>query len=122
MRTNRLLSYGALFASLGTLTCCALPALFVTLGFGSAFVALLTAVPQLVWLSEHKAAVFVLSGVMICAAALALRSAARTPCPVEGALAESCASANSAGRTALRCAIGAWVVGGAFAYLLPWVL
>ena len=44
----------SLFASAGTLVCCALPALFVTLGAGAALAGLVGEFPQLVWLSTYK--------------------------------------------------------------------
>ena len=46
----------SLFASSSTLVCCALPALLVAVGAGAALSSLVSAVPQLVWLSEHKEA------------------------------------------------------------------
>jgi len=49
-----LLAFLSLFTSLGTLLCCALPALFVAIGMGAAFAGLVGAVPQIVWLSEKK--------------------------------------------------------------------
>ena len=52
------LAAGALLASSATLVCCVLPAVLVALGAGAALAGLVTAVPQLVWLSEHKALVF----------------------------------------------------------------
>ena len=54
-------SLATLFASSGTLVCCALPALLVALGAGAALSSLVSAVPQLVWMSENKEALFVLS-------------------------------------------------------------
>lgn len=63
----------SLLASGGTLVCCVLPAVMVAAGAGAALAGLVTAVPQLVWLSEHKGAVFglafallVLSGALLC--------------------------------------------------------
>lgn len=44
----------ALFASLGTLICCAVPLLLVTLGFGAAVASLTSTVPWLIPLSERK--------------------------------------------------------------------
>ena len=52
----------ALLASSATLVCCVLPAVFVALGAGAALVGLVSAIPQLVWLSEHKLLVFVAAG------------------------------------------------------------
>lgn len=52
-------------ASSTTLICCALPALFVSLGLGAAFVGLISALPGLVWFSENKIIVFGFAGLMI---------------------------------------------------------
>ena len=55
----------ALLASSATLLCCVLPAVLVSLGAGAALVGLVSAVPQLIWLSEHKALVFGVAGAML---------------------------------------------------------
>ena len=47
-----------LFASASTLICCALPALLVFIGAGSALAGLVGVFPQLIWLSKHKAYLF----------------------------------------------------------------
>ena len=71
---RKLLSVFALFGSLGTLVCCALPALFVTLGFGATFASLIGTFPQLTWLSAHKGWVF--GGAAFCLAAIGARATA----------------------------------------------
>jgi len=43
-----------LFASTGTLVCCALPIILVTLGMGAAVASLTSAFPFLITLSQHK--------------------------------------------------------------------
>ena len=58
LRRNVWLSAGALFTSVATLVCCVLPAVLVSIGAGAAVVGLVTAFPQLVWLSERKVLVF----------------------------------------------------------------
>ena len=55
---NAILSAATLLSSAGTLVCCVLPAVLVTLGAGASLAGLVTAIPQLVWLSEHKTLVF----------------------------------------------------------------
>lgn len=66
-RENRLPAYLSLFASLGTLVCCALPALFVLVGLGASVASVLSAAPWLVSLSRHKELVFAASGLLIAA-------------------------------------------------------
>lgn len=68
---NTGLALGALFASSATLICCVLPAALVALGAGAALAGLVAAVPQLIWLSEHKSGVF-----GVAAALLAISGAA----------------------------------------------
>jgi hypothetical protein len=55
----------SLFSSTSTLVCCALPALFVGLGAGAVFAGLTSAIPQLIWVSEHKVSVFIIAGVLL---------------------------------------------------------
>jgi len=80
---KKVFAFLALFSSLGTLFCCALPVLFVTLLLGSTLVSVLNVFPQLIWLSEHTVEVFVFAGVMLSATTL-LRAYARTKsCPFD---------------------------------------
>lgn len=80
----------ALFGSFSTLFCCALPALLVSLGAGAALVGLVGAVPQLVWLSEHKVPLFTFAGVMLTASGVARYAGRHAPCPADPAKAKAC--------------------------------
>src|SRR5687768_4651423 len=83
-------SWAALFASSGTLICCALPALLVAMGAGAALSTLVSAVPGLVWVSEYKEAVFVAAGLMLAfSGALQWRNRS-APCPLDPALRQAC--------------------------------
>src|SRR5262245_53761699 len=84
------LAFGALVASSTTLVCCVLPAVLVSLGAGAAVVGLVSAVPQLIWLSEHKALVFGTAGALLAISGIVLWQARKLPCPVDPALARSC--------------------------------
>jgi len=48
----------SLFTSMGTLVCCALPALLLTLGMGATLAGFIGAVPWIPWVSDYKAYVF----------------------------------------------------------------
>ena len=85
-----LVSTLALFGSFGTLLCCALPALFVSLGAGAALAGLVSAFPQLVWLSEHKIGLFAFAGIMLLASAAGRYMARNAPCPADPQQAEAC--------------------------------
>lgn len=106
----------ALFASLGTLVCCALPIALVTLGMGSVVAALTLQLPILVTLSEYKTALFSVSaGLLAIAAWLLFRRAA---CPAAPGLASRCRRANRTGRRILWVASSVWLLGLVAAYLL----
>jgi len=110
---------GALIASTGTLVCCVLPAVMVSLGAGAALVGLISVFPQLVWLSEQKLLVFSLAGLALLAAGALLWRARRAPCPADPQLAKACGRLRrwSFGLYLVACI--ATVLGAAFAFLLP---
>ena len=62
---NSVLHTLTIFSSVGTLVCCALPALLVSIGAGAVMASLVSAVPQLVWISEHKIPLFVFAGLLL---------------------------------------------------------
>ncbi len=59
------LSWLTLFASGGTLICCALPIILVTLGLGATVAAFTSSFPLLVTIAQHKAWVFTGSGALL---------------------------------------------------------
>lgn len=110
---------GALLASSSTLVCCVLPAVLVSLGAGAALVGLVAAVPQLVWLSEHKAAVFGFAGVALLFSGTLLWQARRLPCPADPVAARSCLRLRGMSRNLYVVALAAYALGAGFAFLLP---
>jgi hypothetical protein len=89
-RRNVGVALGSLLASVTTLLCCVLPAALVSLGAGAAVVGLVTAVPQLIWLSEHKAVVFGIAAALLITTGVVLSLSRRLPCPADPVLAASC--------------------------------
>ena len=80
----------ALLGSFGTLLCCALPALFVSVGAGAVMASIVTNVPQLVWLSEHKIPLFTFAGITLAISGATTYLNRRAPCPVDPVQAKSC--------------------------------
>ena len=118
---SRLSAWLSLFTSTGTLVCCALPSLLVVLGMGATMAGLVTAVPQLVWLSQYKAWVFSGSGIMIfIAAALHYRSR-NEPCPIDPKKAKACISARKWSFGVLVLSGVLWGIGAFFAFVAPYV-
>lgn len=120
---KRLLSTATLFASTGTLLCCALPALFVALGAGSVFAGLVSNIPQLVWLSEHKGLTFGVAGVLLGTSAVLQWRARKMECPADPQLAEACRTNRRWMGPAFWLALAFFGIGAFFAFaptLLGW--
>jgi hypothetical protein len=109
----------ALFTSFGTLICCALPALFVALGMGAVVAGVVSTVPQLVWLSEHKTWVFAGSAVMIVGAWAMHRAARNAPCPADPAQARACMRLRKFSSAVLGVAALSWLAGAFVAFVAP---
>jgi hypothetical protein len=116
---NAGLAIGALLASSATLVCCVLPAVLVALGAGAALAGLVTAVPQLIWLSEHKPWVFGLAGGLLAISGIALMVGWRAPCPADPELAQSCRRLRRLSAILYAVALISFVLGAAFAFILP---
>jgi hypothetical protein len=113
------LAIGTLLASSSTLICCVLPAVMVSLGAGAALAGLVTAVPQLVWLSEHKALVFAVAGVLLAGSGALLWRARYLPCPIDPAAARSCTRLRRISAMLYGVSLVAYAAGATFAFLLP---
>ena len=119
LKRNTWLAFTALIASTGTLLCCVLPAVMVALGAGAALAGLVGAVPELIWMSEHKGLVFGIAAVLLIVAGVALWQARGLPCPVDPVLARACIRLRRISRILYFVAIFAFVLGATFAFVLP---
>jgi hypothetical protein len=113
------LAAGALLASSATLVCCVLPVMLVALGAGAALAGLVTAVPQLIWLSEHKPLVFGVAAVVLAVSGLALWYGRSLPCPSDSDAARLCRRLRQISAALYGLALGCFVLGATFAFLLP---
>lgn len=107
----------SLFSSLSTLLCCALPALFVSLGAGAALVGLVSAVPQLIWLSEHKIPLFIFAGIMLTISAISHYVSRNAPCPLDPLQAKSCMRLRRISSVILYFSLTIYVIGFFFAFI-----
>ena len=114
---NSLLSTLTLFSSFGTLICCALPALLVSIGAGATLISLLNAVPQLIWLSEHKIAIFVFAAVMLAMSGIARYLNRNAPCPIEPEQAKACMRLRRISGIILYVSVLIYAVGFFFAFV-----
>lgn len=116
---NFRLALGALFASSATLVCCVLPAVLVSIGAGAAVVGLISAVPQLIWLSEHKPLVFGTAAALLAVSGVVLWRARKLPCPAEPALARSCMRLRNGSAWLYAISLALFCLGSLFAFFLP---
>ena len=117
LRSIQLLSL--LFTS-GTLVCCVLPATLVLIGAGSVMASLVSAVPGLVVLSQHKPMVFTLAGVGLLLAGLALwRQATRGSCPTDPDRRRACLQLQHQARLLFGISLLGYAVALLVTFLLP---
>lgn len=109
----------ALFTSLSTLLCCALPATLIMLGMGATMAGLVSAAPWLVTLSEHKAWLFGGAAVLLLAAGYMRWASRNAPCPADPAMARACARLRLAGGVIYWIAVAAFAFGAFMAFVAP---
>lgn len=112
-------AFFSIATSSSTLICCALPALLVTIGAGATLASLVSAVPQLVWLSTHKALVFGTAGSMLAIAGGLQYRARFAPCPADPRLAAACTRARRMSLAIYLVSLTIFSLGAFFAFLLP---
>lgn len=113
---------GALATSVGTLICCVLPAVMVSLGAGAALAGVVSAVPQLIWLSEQKLLVFGVATLSLIVAGGMLWNARRLPCPADRQQAAICAGLRTWSVRLYIAAVVLTALGALFAFGLPAVM
>lgn len=116
-KASGLSSWLALFTSTGTLICCALPITLVSLGMGATVAALTSSFPFLVTLSEHKAWIFAISGILLLVSGWLTYRSGRT-CPADLRLAALCERAQRWNRRVLGVSAAIWALGFLAAYVL----
>jgi hypothetical protein len=107
----------SLFTSVGTLLCCALPALLVTLGMGAALAGVIGFAPWITVISGYKELVFTVSGVFIILAGIMQWRSRYAPCPADSVKAQACSRLRKLSWAILAIAIVLYVVGFFFAFI-----
>ncbi|EGW55243.1 hypothetical protein TevJSym_ae01000 [endosymbiont of Tevnia jerichonana (vent Tica)] len=109
------MSWLTLFATTGTLVCCALPIILVMLGLGATVAALTSSLPLLITLSQHKAWVFAFSGLMLGLSGWLLYRS-RHSCPSDPQLGELCNKTQLWNRRIYWVSVAIWGIGFFAAY------
>jgi len=113
---HRKFTWLSLFASTGTLVCCALPIALVTLGFGATVAALTSSFPILITLSTYKIWVFTLSAFMLASSGWFIYRPGRV-CPAEPMLSDLCNKSQVWNRRIFWGSVVIWAIGFFAAFL-----
>lgn len=113
---HMLLPFLSLFTSVGTLLCCALPALLVTLGMGAALAGLISAAPWIGVISTYKTGLFIVAGIFLVGAGIMQWRARHVPCPADPAQAKVCRRLRMMSRSILGFSAVIYCVGVFFAF------
>jgi len=107
----------SLFASTGTLLCCALPALLVTLGMGAALAGFVSAVPWITAITDYKLAIFIGAGFMLGLSSVMQWRGRYAPCPADPAKAKACMRLRKISAIITGLSIVIYLTGFFFAFL-----
>lgn len=105
-----------LFTTTGTLVCCALPIMLVTLGLGATVAAITSHFPFLITLSQHKSWVFAFSGAMLALSGWLMYRPGRA-CPTDAELGVLCNKTHVWNKRIYWTSVVIWCVGFFAAYL-----
>jgi len=119
IKHSRLSSFISLFASTSTLICCALPALLVSLGAGAALASLVSVFPQIVWVSENKELIFLISSLLMIMGGVAQLRNRYAPCPIDPALRQACLKTRKVSLSIYLISLFILLIGGWFAFIQP---
>ncbi len=109
----------SLLTSTSTLFCCALPAFLVFLGMGAVVAGMVSHVPGLIWFSENKVPVFVLTGfILVVSGLLQLKANRHATCPSDPRKAKACMRLKKISRIIYAVSIFFYIVGFFFAFVL----
>ncbi len=112
----------SLFTSAGTLVCCALPALFVSLGMGAVLAGFISNYPELIWLSKYKVYVFSVASVLMAVAGVMLYRARNLPCPADAKQATACKRLRKISVYIYVFSVVVFATGFFFAFIAKYVL
>ena len=112
----------SLFTSLGTLFCCALPALFVVLGAGAVLAGILSSAPFLIVLSKYKVLLFIISGLLMILSGYLIWKSRNAPCPADPLKARACSRLRVVSLVIYFLSVGIYTIGFFFAFIITKII
>ena len=122
LRSNKLANYLALFTSTGTIFCCALPALLVSIGAGAALSSIISIFPQLIIFSIYKIPIFIGASMMLIISGIIQYRTRSLPCPADKNQADACMRTRKVSMITYFASVGIFIVGLLFALIIPFFM
>jgi len=122
IKSNKLVNYLALFTSTGTIFCCALPALLVSIGAGAALSSLISIFPQLIIFSIYKIPIFIGASMMLIISGIIQYRTRSLPCPADKKQADACIRTRKVSMIIYFTSVGIFIVGLLFALIIPFFM
>ena len=119
IKSNKLVNYLSLFTSSGTIICCALPALLVSMGAGAVLSSFIAVFPQLVILSIYKIPIFTGAFIMLIIAGILQYYSRGLPCPTDKKQAYACVQTRKVSMIIYFTSVGIFIIGLLFAFIIP---
>ena len=119
---NKLADSLSLFVSSGTILCCALPALLVSIGAGATLGSLISTFPQLVIVSIYKTQIFFGAFIVLVVTGILQYRTRNLPCPLDEKKAAACTKTKRLSLFIYFSSVGLFVTGFTFAYLIPFLI
>ncbi len=119
---KKLITFFSLFGSLSTLLCCALPVTLVTIGMGATFASLTATFPQIIWITQNKGSLFLITGTLLLASYILMKRSEKVSCPIDVDQREVCQNSKSASHKLFWFTLIVYGLGLLFSYIIPKVL
>lgn len=113
------LGFLTLLASSSTLICCALPAIFVTLGAGATLASVVNIFPELIIISKFKVYISVFALFFLIITGVLIKKASLEPCPTDPNLRYVCMKTRKRSRIIYIISVFIFAFASIFTYIVP---
>jgi len=122
VRLKSIFTFFSLFGSMSTLLCCALPVTLVSIGMGASFASLTASFPQIIWLTERKELLFIMTAILLIVSFFMMRNAQNMPCPIDPDQRAYCERSKKVSKVVFYITIAIYLTGLIFSYIVPMIL
>ncbi len=109
----------SLLASSSTLICCALPALFVSLGAGATLASIVNVFPELIIISKYKIYISAFALLFLIVAGILIKNASVQPCPTDPNLRDICIKTRKKSKIIYIISVFIFTFASIFTYIVP---